>query len=255
MGKGTSLIRLWVLGVLVILSVKSWACEPLPAELAAIIGNNRPLLLGEIHGSVQAPKWVEHIVCNQLKQRPTILAIELLAVQTDVNGNKDQLAQNMATSFQWQQLHTGKTSEAIFDLLQTLLPLRQRCLTLVMSDDHGSPKALRMANKLKPYLHHDSRLIVYGGNWHTKVTHDTSCSEGTTNMGAHLKEWGADPLSINLLPSGGSVYNHQEQGPKVYPVKERKLTKDGILISASEASGYHWHLNIGRVSPSLPRVR
>ncbi|SDJ85173.1 hypothetical protein SAMN04488540_11477 [Ferrimonas sediminum] len=248
-------MRPWILGVLVVLSIKSWACEPLPAELEAIIGNNRPLLLGEIHGSVQAPKWVENIVCNQLKQGPTILAIELLAEQIDVSGNTDQLALSVETSFQWQQLHTGKTSDAMFELLQTLLPLRQKGLTLVMFDDHGSPRAWRMANNLKPYLHHDSRLIVYGGNWHTKVNHDTSWSESTTNMGAYLKEWGAEPLSINLLPSGGSVYNNQEQGPKVYPVKERQLSKDRILISASEASGYHWHLNIGQVSPSLPRVR
>lgn len=248
-------MRLWILAVLVAVPLRCWSCQALPPELVSLIDNSRPLLLGETHGSEQAPKWVENIVCHQLKQGPTTLAIELLADQTDVDGSPEQFSTSVASSFQWQKLHSGKTSAAMFELIQTLLPLKQQGLTLVLFDDHGSPRSLRMARNLKPYLGQESRLIVYGGNWHTKVIHDTRWSEDATNMGAYLREWGADPMSINLLPSSGSAYNNQEQGPKVYPVKEQNLPKGSLLIPASQSSGYHWHLNIGRVTPSLPKVR
>lgn len=248
-------MRLWILISLACLPITSWACEPLPTELEAAIDNSRPLLLGETHGSAEAPQWIENIVCNQLKKGAVTLAVELLGSQIDVSGDSSRFSESITSSYQWNKLHTGKTSEAMFELLEALLPLKKHGLTLVLFDDHEDPRSLRMANKLKPYLDHDSRLIVYGGNWHTKVIHDISWSENTTNMGAYLKEWGANPLSINLLPAGGSAYNNQEQGPKVYPVKERQLPKNKFLISASETSGYHWHLNIGRITPSLPKVR
>ncbi|QDE31400.1 erythromycin esterase family protein [Shewanella polaris] len=248
-------MRLWILISLACLPITSWACEPLPAELEAVIDNSRPLLLGEIHGSVETPQWIENIVCNQLKKGPVTLAVELLNSQTDVSGNSSRFEENITSSYQWNKLHTGKTSEAMFELLKGLLPLKKYGLTLVLFDDHENPRSLRMANRLKSYLGHESRLIVYGGNWHTKVIHDIRWSKDATNMGAYLKEWGANPLSINLLPVGGSTYNNQEQGPKVYLIKERQLPKNKLLISASETSGYHWHLNIGRISPSLPKVR
>ncbi|QYJ99872.1 hypothetical protein [Shewanella psychrotolerans] len=248
-------MRLWILIGLVCLPITSWACKPLPTQLEAVIDNSRPLLLGEIHGSAEAPQWIENIVCNQLKKGPVTLAIELLGSQTDISGDTRKLAKSIASSYQWNKLHTGKTSEAMFELLEALLPLKKHGLTLVLFDDHQEPRSLRMANKLKPYLDHESRLIVYGGNWHTKVIHDISWSEDATNMGAYLKEWGGNPLSINLLPAGGSAYNNQEQGPMIYPVKKRQRPKNQLLISASKTSGYHWHLNIGIITPSLPKVR
>lgn len=236
----------------------AWACEPVPEKISNIIKqNNELILVGEMHGTLESPHYFYEIVCNaiSLSRKQVVAAIELFEGDVTLDGDNKHLASAVNRSDVWRKNHDGKTSEAMFELLERFnLLVKDGKLKVIFFDKDDEARDLSMAMTLKEHLSGDSLVIALTGNRHNKIKHGNSWDPNSKNMGAYLKEMDVNLSSINLLTNGGNAWvcmpncaNHE--------LSTRNLEGYEEVFDASDKSGYQFHWLVGAVHASEPKVR
>ncbi|QSX37541.1 TraB/GumN family protein [Shewanella sedimentimangrovi] len=232
-------------------------CSPLPNDVAELVDTNDGILLvGELHGTTESPGRFLDLICHASKKSSskTIVAIEYLPGQIQLTGDNQQLKQSVEQLDSWQQQHDGKTSEAMFFLLTLLNQLvAEHRIEVAFFDASTNDRELAMAQNLMALKRPNTQVIALTGNRHNKIQHGNDWDPDSKNMGAYMREYGANVTSLNLLHGGGSAWVCMEQC-KSHNFPPPKIPHTKILFEASAANGYQYHWAIGPISASKPYI-
>ena len=232
------------------------ACTPVPESLLDLVKEREVALFGEYHGTNEMLERFFDLVCSLISktEKPLVIAIELqsttqmtqaLAVENELDFSEEK---------QWQSAHDGKTSLAMFKLIEKLRFLqRNEQLQLVFFDSASDERDRVMAQKIRnAQLDNPNTItLVLTGNVHAKLTQGAFWDPDWTNMGEVLVEMGAKPLSIYFTSSGGEAWVCKDKCG-VYSVSPWKNESQSEFYSAKEGSGYDYFWYIGRITASNP---
>lgn len=250
--------------------------------LDAIIGrlDPRPLLIvGELHGSDQAPALAAALVERLAQQAPVRLGLEIYAqeqarIDTYLasNGNAEARAALLAGEF-WQrprEKSDGRRSRAMFALIEHLRVLQRggAPVDVVAFDDVGFYGADRdrdalMAKRLRTAQQGraDARLLVLTGNYHARMSPLANLRipgkpdvKPPTPMAMHLAD--ITSLSIDVGAHAGASWACTDRntcGPRELGQRSGAPPDTAILQALQRASsGYDLRVVFPRLTVSEP---
>ncbi|HVS66184.1 MAG TPA: hypothetical protein VMT85_22080 [Thermoanaerobaculia bacterium] len=251
-------------------------CAELPGgddpAVLELVTSARVVLLGEIHGTEQAPGLVGALACRAAGAgASTIVALELPPAEQERISRF--LASDGGTAAQtallagelWQRSYQdGRSSRAMAGLLQTLRPLAQRGgLEVVLFDQQPAQgsrdeaMARRLAELIPSPL--EGPVLVLTGNLHARVVAGVRWDPELVPMGLHLMRRRDDleVVAIDLTSSGGTAWICQPDpdGCGKARLRGREGAEPGLSLSpVAEGFAYHGTFGLGSISASPPAV-
>lgn len=182
------------------------------------------ILVGETHGTDQAPAFVARLVCGLLAQgRPVTLALERTAQEQPAldryltSSGRDEDARALLGAHDWASTHQdGRSSAAMFRLVEQLRRWRQAgqpvdVLAMTPFQDLDSQGAFdrALAGSVTAALaaHPERTVVVFAGSYHTVVaSKEHQAMFGTPSIGDLLAERGPVHV-VGLTSSPGTAWN------------------------------------------------
>lgn len=240
-------------------------------DITEVIKEKRLVILGELHGTKEAPAFAGTLVCNLSKGNKKIaFAIEMPAsTQAQLQG---ALLQNQkisaskefdALSFWNSPFQDGKRSHAYKDLLMTLWDLRaaNENIKLIAIDIDESPnntgnaREQYMASRLSSFLQEfpDYAVVALVGNLHARKLQGTPWNKTYTPMAFLLRDIKFITLDIGYI--AGSAWNCMGTECLERPVSRLKPT--GVvklpIIKLSELdANFDGEYDLNEVTASPP---
>ena len=195
-------------------SAQSLDCVAL-ANGARLAGPGAVVLLGEIHGTVEAPTVVASLVCQALTAgRSVTVGLEIpiaeaAAIQSFLTSPDSTVARErlLAGAFWQRDYQDGRSSAAMIHLLETLARYRAAtdALRVVLIDDpsFAGGRDAHMAQAVADAIvaRPDDVLVTLTGNLHNRLTRGTRYAP----MGYRLRRllpWDEPDIEALLLPGG-----------------------------------------------------
>ena len=188
-------------------------CEPIPGATELMVPG-RVLLLGELHGTTEAPAFVGSLSCNVLAAGlDLVVGLELSSTaQSSVDrflesAGTPKDGERLLSDSLWQRdYQDGRTSRAMFELIECLRKLRHagRPVSVVLFDDSGTgggqQRERSMAANLAASVEARPRAmhVILTGNLHSRVFPGSSRNREYEPMGYLLKESLASDKLISL---------------------------------------------------------
>ena len=238
-------------------------CEPVPG-LRPHLTTGRVILLGELHGTREAPAFVESVVCHGLSLglRVTV-ALELPQVEgPEVDrylrsegspGDRDALVR---APFWFKDYQDGRSSQAMLALLEAVRSriARQEPIDVVLLDrpEARQDRDAEMAARLLVAVGEApaNLFVALTGNLHNRIT------EGSGRLGRRILEaLGPDRvLSLNQAYSGGSAWVCMSDSPcGSHTIRGRAGTALGVEVGGAAGSEhYHGTYGVGELHASPP---
>lgn len=185
------------------------------------------ILMGELHGTVEAPASFSASVCRALERRLSVSVglelgpdqVEPLATYLASDGGEPAVARLLRTSFWSREFQDGRSSAAMLRLIEDLRLMKQRSADLnvfVLEAGHGGPDAAagrtrdqRMAASVRAERKNRpaALILTLTGNIHNLLEPLAAMDHGRAipiPMGALLKDLA--PRSVRLQTTGGSAW-------------------------------------------------
>ena len=226
-----------LVGIAWISPPKSEAAEPLDAVfdcpkiggLDYLLDQPTVLLLGEMHGTVESPRFVADLLCNVVASgRSVVVALQLPETESgvvskylDSEGSKEDRTELLTAARELTLYEDGRFSEAIVGLVESIRALRAQGgeieLRLFVPSEVDSltrqnlstverPMAVKVWKAIEE-LEADL-FIVLAGLTHSRVIRGSDLDPDYEPMGFILTEW--NPawrlLSLALSHSGGTAW-------------------------------------------------
>lgn len=224
------------------------------ALIRAHAGAHRLILLGEMHGTREAPALVGRLVAAYAADEPVLLALEIHQTERDrVRHYLDSpgSAADMSTlsaSAYWRIPRTrndGRRTRHVLELVEGVRTLRAqgRNVDIVLYDPgagtsgNSEARDLAMANGLRAALTDmpRGRLLIHTGNVHSMLERPSFAPpEMQTPMGSRLRD--LDPYSVNITANSGQYW-------ACAPICEVQTMSTSTLSSGPAESG-PWNLQI-----------
>lgn len=251
------------------LSPNAYRCNPVPGASAPLeMTDRRFIVVGEIHGTEQAPALFANLVCLSAEVGPVTVILEYPISQSDVISRFIQSQGSPAdrdyllSSWIWNSSFAdGRSSQAMFRLLEHLREMRAKGMPIevytaqpdfaVLPDSQyyyelGMAARWAQIAALRP----NSRVLVLTGRSHaTKLVDDDVPFPGAVSF---------LPSSavVTLLPEleGGATWNLRDKRPSVHALEGTPADWKGIRIapiSGSIARGTYSFGEPSRPSPPL----
>lgn len=239
-----------------------WDCEPIKGyDLVAGVG--KVVLLGELHGTNEAPGFVRRMICNTLQTGQAVsVCLELSRhEQADVD---DFLAsegtyadrQHFLSSNTWaRDFQDGRNSQAMFELIDYIrmlvqhgAPIQVRLIDEPTAPDRDQAMAHNLIHSVKS--NPDRYYITLVGNHHNRIV------KGAGSMGEMvLHALGPDKvLALDQLYGDGTAWVclAAEDCGRV-DLSGRDGEARGIrLVPESSGLEYHGYYGVGPISASHP---
>ena len=254
---------------ILLLALTGSACGPKPQSskgqtcqaiwgLDSVINHGKVLLLGELHGTQEAPHYVAQTACLALKYGVSVtVGLELPyseeeTIEAFMNGEVEQ-ATILGLPFWAKEYQDGRTSQAMFTLLATLRQYRAEggdIQVVLIDDPKAEDRDFAMAQRViaeaskKPHRYY----IVLTGNHHTLI------EEGTGHMGSYIVEYlGRERVTaLNQAYRGGSAWL-DIAGTTPGPVSLGGVGRAGVGVLLGEhAPGYHGTFEMDSIHYSPP---
>lgn len=175
------------------------------------------LLLGEMHGSVEAPRVAGDIACARAVEGPAALGLEIPAGEQpaidrylDSDGGRDAKAALLASRF-WQHGEDGRSSVAMAELIERVRQLRQQGLPLSLfafdiqsSGSENRDAVLADAIRAHRAAHPDTAIVVLVGNVHASLAPMDIEGQRIVTTGSRLADLRA--VSILLTYHRGTIW-------------------------------------------------
>lgn len=212
-----------LLGWLALASMASAAsaCDDKLQALADRMDTHRVLLIGEIHGTVEAPAHVAALAqCVVAAGHVLRVGLE---IPRDEQARIDQYLQSagigedrsalLAGDFWQREYQDGRSSTAMYALIESLRQLALKADVAVLAFDQpsyargdDSEREAAMAARLEPALRAvaDARWLVLAGNLHTRVSAGAPWDAEHEFLGYRLRSY--EPYAVEFLGLAGSVY-------------------------------------------------
>jgi hypothetical protein len=253
-----------------LLSAAIMACSPPDGTAALLDRPERVIIIGELHGTEQAPRAVGEIVCAAADQGPVVVALELedtLQPTLDAFISQPDEASAFATLSDSSLLNRarqdGRTSRALLALLQKVrmlkasgrdisLHLFQPSMTRGQELDQAwyelnMGQLLSEARQNRP----DARVIGLAGNIHARKTPLARYPDMGIPAAGHLPK--RETLSLVIAEQGGFAWNC---GQDVCGVNPTMISHDaearGVILTPLEDGAYDGLLALGPSTASPP---
>ncbi|MDF1767400.1 hypothetical protein [Maricaulis sp.] len=264
-------------------------CDAIPgAETLLDDAAGRPILLGETHGTKQAPEFVASLLClGVARGERTILALEMsamgqdrLAAYLDSDGDADAVQALTEDSYFWNgRMRDGRSSEAMLGLIDTVRLRRAAgaAIDVVALDYYPVDDAdlaelpqrrdHAMLRRARSLVGSADVILVLVGNVHARRTPFVFGERSLDTIGSLA---GPDEVySVRLATIGGEAWTCRgataetvECGPHASPayvgLGERRVMSMEDAISAGvlgvEGDSYHRYVHLGESVASPPVV-
>lgn len=254
-------------------------CQAVPGLDPLLVSGN-VLLLGEMHGTEQSPRFVAAVACHGLRKGlPVTVGLELprgqepagVAYIASEGTAKDREAL-LATDFWTRSYQDGRTSQAMSGLIEELrrlsragFPVRIRWFDI---DSPDPERDRRMAERLAEAVSERPAdlFVVLTGNYHARQVKGAPFNKEFYPMGLHLTQIApkARVISLDSSYTDGETWAclTTEAAPdgecKVWPMKGKGKPEGPfprvVMGSGMDENGYHGIYEIGPLSASLPAV-
>lgn len=237
-------------------------CDPIPGW-ENITKRNPVILLGELHGTQEAPAFAAQMICQAVKSDHAVTLF--LELSKEEQPAIDQyLASDGSTTAKGSLLQTeswgrdyqdGRNSVAMFELIEYVRKLKQagQAVELVLIDWQSAPdRDQEMANNLLKTVEKDPArfFIALMGNIHNQI------NPGSGRVGdLVLKALGSEQvISLNQLYGPGSAWVClASEGCGVHKLGGLDGETRGIILNTSDPLGeYHGQYGVGPINASLP---
>ncbi|MCH1926783.1 hypothetical protein L9G74_18035 [Shewanella sp. C32] len=244
----------------------SLACEPVPQLVMNTVQAKDISLIGEYHGTKETPQAFYNLVCNVLEKapnKPLTVGFELTTVEGMALTDQASLDNWLAADDEWVAPHDGRSSKAMYQLLQRMVQAKQTHpnLSIVLFNVPTGDRDTFMANNIIS-AYHGQKMLLLAGNFHTqlKQTDSPDFANAPAPMGSYIfNQYPQQTASIVISYHGGTQWAWDfEEGKGVYSVGKSQLTKphQARILNAAEAArtGYDMAWNIGEVNASYPYI-
>jgi hypothetical protein len=239
-----------------------------------LLGRNRVLVLGELHGTQESPAFVGEVVCQAAASGYSVtVGLELLesekrgveAYLASAGGEADRrsLVFGAAWSADYQD---GRTSQAIVELLDRLRSFRTagHKIEVELFDRggwrSGQERDRLMAEALAEVLETAASdiVVILTGNIHSRVVRGTGWDENYQPMAYLLTSLTTrDLVSLDVAHAGGSAWICNGSTPSSCGV--RRIggggKESGMSIELGvepSATGHHGRYQVGTLNASPP---
>lgn len=246
------------------------ACTPPPGTDTLLDRPERVIMIGELHGTDQAPNAVAEIACAASERGPVVVALELedtLQPTLDafiVAPDQDAARAVLTGSSLLNRVHQdGRTSHALLALLDRVRDLKAsgRDISLhlfqpSMTQGEGLDQAwyeldmghlLSQARQKRP----DARVIGLAGNIHARKTPFEKYPDIGVPAAGHLPK--RETLSLKIAQQGGFAWNCGQDACGVNPsIASYDVDARGVILTTLEDGGYDGVLALGPSTASPP---
>ncbi len=256
------------------------SCEPAEG-LAPLLGTRTVLLLGEMHGTEQSPRFVGMAVCHALRKGlPVTVALEIPRGEEPAgeaflaSAGTDQDRAALLTSPFWNRdYQDGRSSHAMLALIGYLrglvragFPVRMRWIDV---EEPMEPRLRdrKMAERIVELTaEREGFIVVLTGNLHNRMIKGTPFNKDFEPMGWALTQLRprARIISLDVSYSDGQAWAcmQTEKAPQgecgVWPMraygKGQGTALRVIFADTMSESGHHGYYYIGAITASSPAV-
>ena len=195
-------------------------CEA-PGQAEMLLRRAEVVLLGEIHGTQEAPRLVGEIACAALRLgHAVIVGVEMprnlqpaLEAYLASDGGREAMIELLDDEFWKRDYQDGRASQAMFELIEATRLLRadEQPVAMVAFDidrreqDRDRSMALELSRVAADSRDH--RLIALTGNLHARRARNRAPG-ARQPMGFHfgMATPGREIVSLNLTHSGGTAW-------------------------------------------------
>ncbi len=198
-------------------AVSAALCGSPSTELDRWLAPGEAILLGEVHGTAEAPQVAIELACRAAARRmPTRLGLEIWREEEPRVARflaTGDLAALTAGGFWRRALPDGRSSAAMLQLVERVADLQQRGLPLQLflfdAEHADGDRDRQMADVIAADMraHPDAVTVVLTGNLHARVR-----AALPRTMGWTLRRAGIRVHAVNLLPGDGSAWSCSQAG-------------------------------------------
>lgn len=229
---------------------------PSALGLDELLGRGRVLLLGEIHGTEEAPRFVETVACQALA-RGLEVTIALELPHAEENAVRDPDVRVVALPFWTKDYQDGRTSRAMLRLIERARAWSRegQDVEMILLDEPSDfrQRDQRMAERLLAAVTEspDRFFVALTGNLHSRT------APGTGRMGERVVgELGRDRVSsLDMEHAGGSAWIcevTQGCGPLELRAHDGGPAGQIRLFATPDSRGIDGTYSVGPVSVSPP---
>lgn len=252
-------------------------CRPVPG-LDELLSPGSVLLLGEAHGSAQAPAFVANAVCLAVaKGLPVEVGLEIHHEETgaveaylDSAGADADRQALLATPFWSREYQDGRSSQAMTDLVESLRQYRSagHAVEVMLFDArrYGARQSRDegMGKRLLEALEADSKSVHLAlmGNVHSRVSQGVPWDSEFQPMGTFVIDGlrKRQVTALNMSCSPGSTVWVCSGGPGTCGEKPWNGRGEGeewhVTLHEGRAvkGGHHGVYHVGTLTPSRPAI-
>lgn len=245
------------------------ACSPPEGTDALLAMPQRYIIVGESHGTTEAPAAFAQMVCAAAERGPVTVALELpTAMQPQLDAFLDAPDEAAAfealsgTHFMNPRMNDGRSSQAMLAMLLSIRQLRADGRDVAFhafQPSRARPRELTqawyeldMGHALAGavYARPQSRVLVIVGNLHARKTGFARFADVGVPAAGHLPA--ADVLTLNVAQQGGTAWNCQSECA-VHPSRAvDDVDRRGMILQPSDDGAYDGILALGPSTASPP---
>ncbi len=246
-------------------------CGELDPALAPVLSKADVLLLGEVHGSREIPRYTLSAVCTALDQsRPVVLGLEIPTseqkrVDTYLGSNGDEMArtQLLAGDFWQRSYQDGRSSEAMAELIEGARqlvaagkPLRVLCFDAPVQEGENRDGAMGRYLVAHRQAHPTTRLVVLTGNIHARTTVGTPWDPDLKPTGYYLAATDETVVSLKARNAAGEFWVcNPDCGRKRLGGRGTAEARGVVLFDEPDPRGNDGLFDVGTPTASPPAVR
>ena len=231
------------------------------------------VIVGELHGTVQQPRFFGDLVCKLSQEHALNIMLEFATRSTSTiqayvaSGGSAAAKRQLLSNAIWDPKYgDGRNSVAMFDLIERLRELKKAGANLQVyatqpdyleTPDQFYGELARADDWAKiAAAHADALNIILVGAAHAALNDNDNY--GFLPAAAHLRP--ADVVAIGPTKEGGDQWSldvsptgQPQMG--VYPIKGRPAYDDGIKATRDRASGWDATFSFGQPAKASPPAR
>ncbi|MGY1459382.1 MULTISPECIES: hypothetical protein [unclassified Luteimonas] len=232
--------------------------------MASVLEDTDVLVFGELHGNAESPAAFKRMVCATLASADrALVGLELPESAVDVVRAQvgEAMSSAAATGSEfWSRAHDGRTSVAMFDLVEWLVHIeaagRIQLLGIDMRvtgrEPFGTTSGMHLRRVLSPAGEDARKILLLTGRGHSDF------HGGGHSISEDLASHGIATLSVELMPTGGASWVCRFGRCGVSDAPRGECGVGGDVPGAYEERDVHRRratLCLGPVTPSLPKVQ
>lgn len=239
--------------------------------LEDIVRPGRVVMLGELHGTREIPRFVGDVACHAARRGvPVRLGLEIPrgdrpALARFIAGPGDAAARTgLLASEHWQRPdQDGRSSEAMLALIDRVRALRSAGLDVdLFAFDIEAPTQEwneRDAAMAAAILEHAAAepgalVLTLSGNLHNRTRPGLPWDPSAVPMGVHVRGQAASALSLDVRYVGGSAWICQESCGRAEVGGSPEGEPRRIALGAPDEHGHDGVYAVGAITAAAPAV-